>query len=106
MLDVFSLLSDISPAIKISWVVFAAWSAAQVVWYQRARTAAAVPARAVRKRKGQSAPRRPVAGTPSSQPADSEKSAELLTSLGFQSPGASRYGVPMSSGQMGPTTIS
>lgn len=106
MLDVFSLLSDISPAIKISWVVFAAWSAAQVMWYQRARTAVAVAAKPVRKRKSQSAPRRPVARTPGSEPADSENSAELLTSLGFQSPGASQYGVPMSSGQMGPTTIS
>ena len=97
MLDVFSLLSDISPAIKIAWVVFAAWSAAQVMWYQRAR-AAAVQAKPVRKRKSQSASRRPVARTPRSQPAASENGAELLTSIGFQTPGASQYGVPMSSG--------
>ena len=97
MLDVFSLLSDISPAIMIGWVVFAAWSAAQVMWFQRARTAAAVAARPVRKRKSQSASRRPVARTSRSQ-GDPESSAELLTSLGFQTPGASQYGVPMSSG--------
>ena len=106
MRDVFTLLSDISPAIKLGWVVFAVWSAAQVMWYQRTRLAAAAPAKLVRKRKSQSSARRPLARAHRSQPASSDNSAELLASLGFQSPGESQYGVPMSSGQMGPTVIS
>jgi len=106
MADVFTLLSDISPAIKLGWVVFAVWSTAQVIWFQRARVAAAVPAKPVRRRKSQSSVRRPVARTPRPQPADAQNGAELLASLGFQTPGATQYGVPMSSGQIGPTVIS
>ena len=103
MFDVFALLSDISPAIKIGWVVFAVWSAAQVMWYQRARLAAA-PVKPARKRKSSSSTRRPVARTSHSQPASND--AELLASLGFQSSGTSQYGVPMSSGQVGPNILS
>ena len=106
MRDVFTLLSDISPAIKLGWVVFAVWSTAQVIWYQRARAAAAVPVKPARKRKSQSSVRRPVARTSRSQPAGADNGAELLASLGFQTPGASQYGVPMSSSQIGPTVIS
>ena len=106
MADVFIVLSDISPAIKLGWVVFAVWSTAQVIWYQRARASAAVPVKAARKRKSQSSARRPVARTSRSHAAGADNGADLLASLGFQTPGASQYGVPMSSGQIGPTVIS
>ena len=104
MLDVFALLSDISPAIKIGWLVFAAWSAAQVMWYQRARLAVA-PVKPARKRKNQSATRRPAARPRAQQPTG-DNSTELLASLGFQAPDTSHYGVPMSSGQIGPNILS
>lgn len=104
MLDVFALLSDISPAIKIGWVVFAAWSAAQVMWFQRSRLAAAT-VKPTRKRKNQSSPRRSVARAPRQQPS-ADDNTELLTSLGFQTPGTTQYGVPMSSGQVGPNILS
>jgi hypothetical protein len=107
MFDVFALLGDLSPAIKLGWIVFAAWSAAQVLWFRRARLAEAASVKPVRKRKSQSSTRRPVARVPHRPPAEAENSAELLASLGIiQSPGASQYGVPMSSNQMGPTVIS
>ena len=103
--DALALFADISPAIKLGWIVFLAWSAAQVVWYQRARLAP-VPVKPARRRKSASSVRRPVA-----RPARSESSSdstELLTSLGLlQPPGATQYGVPMSSGgHSGPNVIS
>ena len=106
MADVFTVLSDISPAIKLAWLVFAVWSTAQVIWYQRARAAAAVPVKPARKRKSQSSARRPVARPSRSHQAGVDNGAELLAALGFQTPGASQYGVPMSSSQIGPTVIS
>jgi hypothetical protein len=100
--DILALFADISPAIKLGWIVFVAWSAAQVVWFQRARMAP-VAVKPTRKRRSSSV-RRPVR---TSRPQDASDSTELLTSLGLlQSPGASQYGVPMSSGHSGPTVIS
>ena len=101
--DVLAVLADISPAIKLGWLVFAAWSAAQIVWYQRARMAPA-PVKPARRRRSGSSARRPVSHT---GPQDASDSTELLTSLGLlQSPGSSQYGVPMSSSHSGPTVIS
>ncbi len=100
--DVLALFADISPAVKLGWVVFMAWSAAQVVWYQRSRMVP-VPVKPARKRRSTSSGRRPAARPGGS----SSDSTEILTSLGLlQSPGASQYGVPMSSGHSGPTVIS
>ena len=106
MFDVFALLGDLSPAIKLGWIVFATWSAAQIFWFRRVRLAAA-SAKPARKRRSQSSTRRPVARVPPRrEPSEAESSAELLASLGIvQSPGTSQYGVPMSSNQMGPTII-
>lgn len=99
--DALALFVDISPAVKMGWVLFLAWSAVQVVWYQRSRMVP-VPVKPARKRRSTSSGRRPAA-----RPAASSDSTEILTSLGLiQSPGASQYGVPMSSGHSGPTVIS
>ena len=107
MFDVFALLGDLSPAIKLGWIVFATWSAAQVLWFRRTRLAEAASARPARKRRSQSSTRRPIARAPHRQPAEAENSDELLASLGLiNTPGTSQYGVPMSSNQMGPTIIS
>lgn len=102
--DVLALFADISPAVTLGWLVFVAWSAAQFVWYQRARMAPA-PVKPTRKRRHSSSVRRSAARQAPPQPA--AEGTELLTSLGLlQSPGASRYGVPMSSSHSGPTVIS
>jgi len=99
--DALAVFADISPAVKMGWVLFLAWSAVQVVWYQRSRMVP-VPVKPARKRRSTSSGRRPAA-----RPAPSSDSTEILTSLGLvQSPGASQYGVPMSSGHSGPTVIS
>ena len=105
MLDVFAVLSDISPTIKAGWVVFAVWSAAQVIWFQRTRLAAAT-AKPARKRKNPSSARREGVRTPRREPVSDDTSTELLESLGFQTPGTTRYGVPISSGQAGPNILS
>ena len=103
--DVLALFADISLAVKLGWVIFVAWSAAQVVWYQRSRMVP-VPVKPTRKRRSASSERRPVARATGPDP--TSEGTELLSSLGLiQSPGgASQYGVPMSSGHSGPTVIS
>jgi hypothetical protein len=102
--DVFAVFADISPAVKFGWLVFVAWSAAQIVWFQRARLAP-VPVKPARKRKNTSSARRPAVRA--SRPQPDADSTEILTSLGLlHSAGATQYGVPMSSGQSGPTVIS
>lgn len=110
MSGVLEILGDLPLWLKTGWMVFAAWSLAQVAWYQRARMAVAVPAKPARKRARNSSARRPaVRGTPraSRSPERDAGSPELLASLGLlTTSGASDYGVPMSpADQSGPTVI-
>ena len=104
MSDVFSLLADLPLAIKFGWVLFAAWSTAQTVWFLRARVPAPVPVKAARKRRAGSSTRPPAVRTPRPQPAV-DSGSDLLSSLSLQTSGASEYGVPMS-GHNGPGIIS
>jgi hypothetical protein len=101
--DVLAVLADITPLV-FGWLVFAAWTTVQIKWYRRSSARAPESGQGGRKRKNGRRSAAPVA----TQVATPEHGRpEMFSSFGASSSeGATRYGVPMSHGQTGPTVIS
>jgi hypothetical protein len=104
--DVLEIVGAVSPGLKLGWILFGAWTLAQAAWFVRTRVPVPVAVKPARKRSRNSSARRPARAGGAHTAAAESNPQELLTSLGLlQTPDVSEYGVPMSSGQSGPTVI-